>query len=186
MKHAFLSGDPALDLAGTLGARRSETPSDVLDSPESLGAWYLESGLVDAAPACGADDLAKAVEVREAIYTLVAARLGGAPYDDRALALVNAAARTPPAAPQLTAAGRWTEATPAQALSTVARHAIELLGGPDAPLMKECAGAGCTRIYIDRSRGRRREWCGMETCGNKIKAAAYRARKRQAGAATTA
>jgi predicted RNA-binding Zn ribbon-like protein len=186
VKHAFLSGDPALDLAGTLRARRSGTPCDVLDSPESLHAWYLQSGLVDAAPPCGADDLAQAVRVREAIYALVTARLGDAPYDERDLAPVNAAARTPVAAPQLTATGRRTEGTPAQALSAVARHAIELLGGPDAALMKECAHSECTRVYVDRSRGRRREWCGMESCGNKIKAAAYRARKRRAGAATTA
>ncbi|MFI1042102.1 CGNR zinc finger domain-containing protein [Streptomyces hygroscopicus] len=26
----------------------------------------------------------------------------------------------------------------------------------------------------------RRQWCGMESCGNKIKAAAYRARKKGA------
>jgi predicted RNA-binding Zn ribbon-like protein len=25
----------------------------------------------------------------------------------------------------------------------------------------------------------RRHWCGMESCGNKIKAAAYRARKKE-------
>ena len=51
--------------------------------------------------------------------------------------------------------------------------------------MKECGNPECTRVYIDRSRGMRRQWCGMDSCGNKIKAAAYRARKKTTPAATT-
>ncbi|UBU10236.1 CGNR zinc finger domain-containing protein [Nonomuraea gerenzanensis] len=179
MKHVFLCGNPALDFACTMRARRTAR-FETLDAPATLDAWYVEGGLVDAAPSCQDSDLARAVAVREAIYALITARLAGDGYDDQALALVNEAARTPPATPQLTAGGRWTEATPAQALSTVARHAIELLSGPDVPLMKECANPECTKVFIDRSRGGRREWCGMESCGNKIKAAAYRARKKQA------
>lgn len=184
MKHVFLSGDLALDLTGTLRARRS-TPFDMLDTPERLDAWYRESGIVDVVSAGRESDLAQAVALREAVHALVNARLAGESYDAEALARVNEAARTPPVTPQLTAEGRWTEATPAQALSTVARRAIELLSGPDAPLIKECANPECTRTYLDRSRGRRREWCGMETCGNKAKAAAYRARKKQAREAAT-
>jgi predicted RNA-binding Zn ribbon-like protein len=69
-------------------------------------------------------------------------------------------------------------ATPEQALSSIARVAVEILGGPDADLLKECGRPECTQVYLDRSRGSRREWCAMETCGNKMKAAAYRARKR--------
>ncbi|GAA4957451.1 putative RNA-binding Zn ribbon-like protein [Nonomuraea thailandensis] len=182
MNHVFLCGNPALDFACTVRARRTSR-FETLDTPATLDSWYVECGLVDAAPSCQEGDLARAVAVREAIYALVTARLAGDGYDERALALVNEAARTPPATPQLTAGGRWTEATPEQALSTVARHAIELLSGPDVPLMKECANPECTKVFIDRSRGGRREWCGMESCGNKIKAAAYRARKKQAATA---
>lgn len=120
--------------------------------------------------------------VREAIYELVTARRLGEAYDDKALAVVNGAARKPPATPQLTATGRWTDATSEEALSTVARQAVEVLSGPDVPLLKECGNPECTRVYIDRSRGMRRQWCGMESCGNKLKAAAYRARKKEAQA----
>lgn len=182
VRHVFLCGNPALDFACTLRARRT-APFETLDAPARLDAWYVESGIVDAVTACQEGDVTRAVAVREAIYALITARLAGEGYDSGALALVNEAARTPCAIPQLAAEGRWTEATPAQALSTVARHAIELLTGPDVPLMKECANPECTKIFIDRSRGGRREWCGMESCGNKIKAAAYRARKKQTAAA---
>ncbi|MFJ2262887.1 CGNR zinc finger domain-containing protein [Streptomyces sp. NPDC087844] len=179
--HAFVCGDPALDFAATLRARHT-LRFEMLASPERLDAWYLEAGIVDIVTPSGDTDLARAVAVREAVYELVTARRLGEPYDGKALATVNGAARRPPAAPQLTATGRRTSATPEEALSTVARHAVEVLSGPDVPLLKECGNPDCTRVYIDRSRGVRRQWCGMESCGNKLKAAAYRARKKQARA----
>ncbi|MGW3496313.1 CGNR zinc finger domain-containing protein [Streptomyces sp. NPDC001020] len=175
--HVFVCGDPALDFAATLCTRHS-TPIDMLTTPERLDAWYRESGLVDSVTPAEEVDLQQAKIIREAIHRLVTARRLGKRYDEKALAAVNTAARGPSAAPQLTPPGRRTAATPEQALSTVARHAVELLGGPDVRLLKECGSPGCTRVYLDCSRGMRRQWCGMEFCGNKIKAAAYRARKK--------
>jgi predicted RNA-binding Zn ribbon-like protein len=178
LDHVFVCGHPALDFAATLRARRSAR-FEMFMSPERLDAWYLESGVVDSVSASRNSDVERATEVREAVYALITARRLGEAYDDAALAVLNGAARKPSATPQLTAAGRWTAATPEEALSTVARLAVELLSGPDVPLLKECGNPECTRVYIDRSRGMRRQWCGMESCGNKIKAAAYRARKRE-------
>lgn len=175
--HVFVCGNPALDFAATLRARRSAR-FEMFVTPDRLTAWYVESGLVDAVSTGEEADVERARSVREAVYRLVTARRLGEEYDGAALTVVNNAARTAPAVPQLTPAGRWTQATPDEALSMVARHAVELLSGPDVPLLKECGNPECTRIYIDRSRGTRRQWCGMDSCGNKIKAAAYRARKR--------
>ncbi|MGS2586154.1 CGNR zinc finger domain-containing protein [Streptomyces hebeiensis] len=45
-------------------------------------------------------------------------------------------------------------------------------------VLVECGRTVCTRICLDRSRGARRTWCGMDECGNRVKAAAYRARRR--------
>ncbi|MCA1217353.1 CGNR zinc finger domain-containing protein [Streptomyces sp. 8L] len=179
--HVFVCGHPALDFAATLRARRS-TRFEVLVTPERLNAWYLESGLVDRITPGREGDVREAVAVREALYRLVTDRRLGEDFTPEALDVVNAAARRPPVTPQLTSHGRRTEATPGQALATVAGQAVELLSGPDVPLMKECGNPECTRVYIDRSRGMRRQWCGMESCGNKIKAAAYRARKKAAPA----
>ncbi|MEU3249801.1 CGNR zinc finger domain-containing protein [Streptomyces sp. NPDC006997] len=177
LDHVFVCGHPALDFAATLRARRS-TRFEMFATPERLNAWYLESGLVDTVTPGGEDDVRDARAVREAVYRLVTDRRLGEEFDAEALDTLNAAARGTPVTPQLTPAGRHTEATPAQALATVARQAVELLSDPDVPLLKECGNPECTRVYIDRSRGTRRQWCGMESCGNKIKAAAYRARKR--------
>lgn len=147
-------------------------------APDRLNAWYLESGLVDTITPGDENDVREAIKVREALYQLITDRRLGEEFDREALALLNAAARKAPVTPQLTVAGRHTDATPGRALATVARQAVELLSGPDVPLLKECGNPECTRVYIDRSRGMRRQWCGMESCGNKSKAAAYRARKK--------
>ncbi|MER6120661.1 hypothetical protein E6R60_15110 [Streptomyces sp. A0642] len=179
LNHVFVCGNPALDFAATLRARRS-TRFEMFVTPDRLNAWYLESGVVDTIVPGEEDDVEQAKAVREAIYRLVTARRLGERFDEKSLGTLNEAARRPPATPQLTPSGRRTEATPEQALSTVARYAVELLSGPDVPLMKECGNPECTRVYIDRSRGMRRQWCGMDSCGNKIKAAAYRARKKTA------
>ncbi|GHC71992.1 CGNR zinc finger domain-containing protein [Streptomyces flavofungini] len=182
LDHVFVCGNPALDFAATLRARRS-LRFEMFVTPERLAAWYVESGVVDAVSPGREGDVEQAKAVREAVYRLVTARRLGEEYDGTALTVVNNAARKQPAVPQLTPSGRWTQATPEEALSMVARHAIELLSGPDVPLLKECGNPECTRTYVDRSRGTRRQWCGMESCGNKIKAAAYRARKKNAPAA---
>ena len=185
MKHSFVCGNPALDFAATVRSRL-EAPLEMFSSPESLDSWFRESGIVDGDTKFQPADLEQALVIREAIYSLVHAKVDGDDYDGDALFIVNDAARTPPAVPQLTPKGRVTEATPMEALSTVARHAIEVLSGSDVPLLKECANHECTRVYIDRSRGARREWCAMDPCGNKMKAAAYRARKREEKLASAA
>ncbi|MFG3205133.1 CGNR zinc finger domain-containing protein [Streptomyces sp. NPDC048192] len=177
--HTFKCGAPVLDFVGTLRARRNAVPTEMLTSPDSLDAWFRESGLVDGDTQCEPSDLQQAIALREAVYLLVMATLEGDDYDAAALALVNDTARTPPAVPRLVQRGRCrVEATPRQALSSIAREAVQLLGGPEAALLKECSRGECTQVYLDRSHGSRREWCAMDPCGNRIKAAAYRARKR--------
>lgn len=179
MQHAFPCGTLVLDFVGTLRTRRAETPLEMLGSPESLDAWYEESGLARVTPNNTQADLKRAVSLREAVHSLVAAHLTHKPLPPTAVNLVNKTARTPPAIPQLTLTGRRLEATPSQALSTLARQAVDILGGPEAELLKECGRPECTQIYLDHSRGSRREWCAMTTCGNRMKAAAYRSRKRE-------
>ena len=179
MEHAFPCGTLALDFVGTLRARRNALPKEMLGTPPNLDAWFRESGLADEVTPATAADLGKAVDLREAIYTLVAARLHDEPVDQAAVALLNAVAVTPSAVPQLGPEGRHVAATAAQALSSVARQAVDILGGPEADLLKECGRPECTQVYLDHSRGFRREWCAMRTCGSRMKAAAYRSRKRE-------
>jgi predicted RNA-binding Zn ribbon-like protein len=175
----FVGGAPSLDFVGTLILRRSENSIELLASPEDLDDWFRQSGLVGRKLGSDAKDLASALELREAIFSIIDSKLDGQKFDRESLRIVNAAATIPPLVVQLAPSGQHTDGTPAAALSSLARDVIELLSGPEAELVKECSYPSCNQVYVDRSRGARREWHAMDPCGNKIKAAAYRARKRE-------
>jgi predicted RNA-binding Zn ribbon-like protein len=180
--HAFPCGALPLDFVGTLRARRNETPTEKLASPADLDAWFVESGLIPRTEASVASDLDAATELREAIYALVWARLHDRTLPARDMAIVNEAAAAAPLTTTLTADGWVRSGTPRQALSHLAREAIEIVGGEQSALLRECGRPECTQVYLDTSRGHRREWCSMATCGSRMKAKAYRER-RKAGAA---
>jgi predicted RNA-binding Zn ribbon-like protein len=47
--------------------------------------------------------------------------------------------------------------------------------------IRRCAAARCPRVFLDSTRNGRRRWCDMATCGNRAKAARFRARERTPG-----
>nr|WP_158895034.1 CGNR zinc finger domain-containing protein [Amycolatopsis anabasis] len=125
-----------------------------------------------------------ALALREAIFRAARAVLRGERPGAPDLRLINLLAAAPPVKPRLLGAGRQTRHGDLDSvLATIARSAIELLGGDDHTRLRGCVGAECSRMFVDRSRAGSRRWCGMDGCGSRAKAAAYRRRKR---AATTA
>jgi len=177
MTFVFVSGRLALDFAGTLKWRTDE-PEEQLTAPEDLQAWLRAAGLVFEPPRVGAAGLARAIALRESLYRAVTARQEGRAVRRADLDALDAAAGRAPLRPRLDARGRLRrEGGLEAALSTIARDALELLGGPDADRLRRCANPRCTRVYVDSSRGGRRRWCGMAECGNAAKVAAFRARR---------
>ena len=67
---------------------------------------------------------------------------------------------------------------PLARLSPLAADLIELLSGADPDRLRTCADEACGRWFLDTSRGGRRRWCSMSTCGNRAKAERWRARHR--------
>ncbi|MCZ2811955.1 ABATE domain-containing protein [Modestobacter sp. VKM Ac-2979] len=179
MAFSFVSGNPALDLAGTRKWRNDAQPEELLRGAADLQRWLVE--VADLAPDLPVDHTAleAALALREAVYRLASDRLQGVPFHPSNLAVVNALAALPGVRVRLSPDRVERDGSAQNALADVARSAISVLSDPDACL-KECGRASCTRIYLDRSRGARRTWCGMDECGNRMKAAAYRARKRVA------
>ncbi|HYB09262.1 MAG TPA: CGNR zinc finger domain-containing protein [Alphaproteobacteria bacterium] len=49
----------------------------------------------------------------------------------------------------------------------------------DFTYVRKCERADCTLWFLDVSKSHARRWCSMAVCGNRAKAAAYRARGRQ-------
>ncbi|MFF2328653.1 MULTISPECIES: CGNR zinc finger domain-containing protein [unclassified Streptomyces] len=178
--HAFPCGSLPLDFVGTLRTRRNATPTEKLATPALLDDWFVESGMLDLAPGARASDLALAVDLRESIHALVAARIDGRPLPSEAVTEVNLHASGLPVTLRLVPDGTTRTGSVAQGLAALARETVEIIGGDEGALLRECARPECTQVYLDRSRGHRREWCAMRTCGNRIKAAAYRARRHSA------
>ena len=65
-------------------------------------------------------------------------------------------------------------------LAPVVESAADLLTGADRSLIHQCAGAGCTLFFYDRTKNHRRRWCSVAVCGNRAKVAAFRARQNHA------
>lgn len=176
MIFAYVSGNPALDLAGTVVSRRGE-PIDALAAPLDLERWVAECDELPDRVTADSATFESALSLREAIYRLALDRVLGRPFDPGGLEVINAAAAGPVPTVELSEAGQRMTGDVLAVLSQLARSGIAVLADPRACL-KECGGTGCTRIYLDRSRGARRTWCGMDECGNRVKSAAYRARRR--------
>ena len=125
-------------------------------------------------------DLGEASCLREVIYRIAVTHIAGQRPEPGDLAALNWHGRAAPVKVTLSTDGTVTRSgAMASVLASVARDAIELLGGPDAGRLRQCGRDECTRMFIDRSHGRNRTWCGMRECGNRVNAAAYRRRQRK-------
>jgi predicted RNA-binding Zn ribbon-like protein len=182
MKFVYVSGRRCLDFAGTLRYRTS-APEELLTDSDRLSDWAVQAGLVDAAIAVTEDELAAAIELREAIYRVVTARLEHRPLELADVDLLNDRASQPRLTPRLDRTGSiGRDGAVSQLLASLAADLLDLLAGGDIENVKGCAHPNCTRLYLDSSRGKNRHWCGMGTCGNKVKVQAFRARQRAVSA----
>lgn len=96
----FRAGRISLDMCATVLWRRTR-PVEQLRSPADLARWRSEAGLGESPSALTAADLARARGLREAIYRLVTARIGGTRLPAGDVATVNAAARHAARTPRL-------------------------------------------------------------------------------------
>jgi len=69
---------------------------------------------------------------------------------------------------------RWS--TPEQLLLPIAEAIGDLACHADFRLIRACEGPGCTLMFLDRTKAHARRWCSMALCGNRVKAAAHRAK----------
>jgi predicted RNA-binding Zn ribbon-like protein len=173
----FGLGHVTLDFLATLG-RRAGSPLERLAVPADLSRWFAEAGIA-AAPRVSRELLDDARELREAIRRVLECAREGRPATASDLRLVNKWARSPVAAPQIGRDFACVSVGPdpvTGALAHIARESVELVTGPDRDRVRTCAG--CTLLFIDRSRPGTRRWCSMERCGNRNKTAHYRQKRR--------
>jgi predicted RNA-binding Zn ribbon-like protein len=155
-------------------------------SPSSLRKFFVERGLIGPDEPMAEEELGSAFGVHQALHRKVEARTGPAPTRAE-LSLIEQAAREAglelhfgsdgppriqPTAPGLPGAlGRILAAV----------FLAELDGTWDR--LKECSDETCTGVFYDRSKNHSGKWCSMQSCGNRNKVRAWRARQRSSGPA---
>jgi predicted RNA-binding Zn ribbon-like protein len=181
-------GALCLDFANTWGDRgRPET--EKLGAYPDLLAFALQAelltngeavrlaGRAEQEPLAAAAALALGRGAREDLYRIFSALAAARPPSAADLEQLNAA--LPQALSRLRLEPRgsefvWTWAAAEESLAAplwpILRSAAELLTAEERQRVRECAGSGCTWLFLDRSRNRARRWCSMETCGNRAKA----------------
>jgi predicted RNA-binding Zn ribbon-like protein len=173
-------GDEELAAPGELervrrfvNTRDLELGTEALGSPADLAAWL-------GVPAAGDADLARALELREALRELLLANAtGGEPPATALVALSAASGRAPlrvqPGAGglELVAAGEGVDAALSHLL------AIVVLAQADGtwPRLKACPGDRCHWALYDRTRSRTRRWCSGVKCGARTRSRDYRRRR---------
>jgi predicted RNA-binding Zn ribbon-like protein len=174
----YVSGRRCLDFAGTVKHRNSSR-QELLTESKLLSDWAVQAGLVDTAVDVTDDDFASAIDLREAIYRTVSARLERRRPQAADVDLLNDRACGPQLTPRLLRTGDLLrQGTAAQLFASLAADLLDLMAGPDIENVKRCSDPDCTRLYVDSSRAKNRHWCGMGTCGNKAKVKAFRERQR--------
>jgi predicted RNA-binding Zn ribbon-like protein len=159
---------------------RHVDPVEQLRGPEDLARWLREAGLVEGSVRVTDGEAAAARALRESIYRLFGQLIAGRPYDESDVAVVNNAAARAGRFPRLTPSGAvgWSAREPvAAALAAVAGECIELLTGPLAGRVRECAAPDCAFLFVDTSRQGSRRWCAQNRCGNRQRVREHRARR---------
>jgi predicted RNA-binding Zn ribbon-like protein len=174
----YLSGRHCLDFVATM-RHRDSAREELLTKPKLLSDWAIGAGLLDVGVDVTEAELAAAIELREAVYRTVIARLESRRPQLGDVELLNQRAAQPQLTARLLRTGAIRrEGTAARLMASLAADLLDLLAGSDIENVKRCAHPGCTRLYLDSSRAKNRQWCGMGTCGNRAKVQAFRARQR--------
>jgi predicted RNA-binding Zn ribbon-like protein len=181
----LIADDLALDFVNTqfgVGDRKRE----YFDSDERVLNWLRYAGLptvkTEATVRPGVL-LQAALDLRESARGLLAKRKKGSSGNlailNRLLALDSSYSQVvwgKHPMPRLDAHRRVT--TIEAALIPVAEAIAGLLVEGDFSMVRKCESSDCTLWFYDRTKSHRRRWCSAALCGNRMKVAAFRARKK--------
>ena len=192
----YSSGSLCLDFANTWD-NRSDVAKDRMTEYGELLDWAQGAGEVseqergeieirahrEEATAFGVYRTAH--ELRDTVFHLCSAAAAGEKPSERDVAALNAALQSVPRQ-RLYCGGAccewdWSVEEPdlRQILWPVIQSAADLVTSADISRIRECGAPDCNWLFLDRSRGGRRRWCDMSTCGNRAKARRYYDRHRR-------
>ena len=185
-----IGADLAVDFANTVHSPGNPTGalhswSDLIDFLELRGgmapgdgALLRAMGETDARRCAAA--FAQAMQLRETIRAMLGAMASRRPLRAQWVAEVNQALAWGAGASRLLRQDTgWRlgfspgSAGPLRVLAPVARALADLAASGRSAEIGKCANPRCGLYFRDRSRARRRRWCSMAVCGNRMKVAAH-------------
>ena len=174
MRRRFQTGRMCLDLAHT-GGEGEAARWGIIHGPTDA-ARFLGIIIETEPPVVNDADITAVRDLRQALSDLARSRAVGASQPSGVVGVINAAAAETPLVAQLEedSSQRLMPGNVTQALSTIARDAVDLFSSPLADRIRICAADDCGLLYVDTSRPGTRRWCSMDWCGD-------RAKKRAAG-----
>lgn len=189
----------SLDFANTVEWRDTDHPDESINSYSDLLAWSRSKGILEEEdrqylieeaerrPIDADAVLVRATTLREAVYHIYSAVVQGRMARETDFAVFNAELSRMLGNSEIihTKDGfKWKYTGKSGALDRmlwpVVLDTAYLLTSDVPKRIGECAGEDCTWLFIDKSRNRSRQWCSMESCGNRAKAKRFYRRKQAA------
>src|SRR5919199_1901185 len=178
-------GRACLDFANTLSSSSGEHLNAYADLvafaaqsqliPAADAAWLRAEGERDRAVAQGV--LVRAKRLRESIRAIFSSLAAGKTPSEHDLAVLNMdlAASLQHARVLPTSGGGyrwgWTGRNLDAPIWPISSSAADLLtNDQERPLVRECGADDCQWLFLDTSKNRSRQWCSMQSCGNREKA----------------
>jgi predicted RNA-binding Zn ribbon-like protein len=155
---------------------------DELSSPEKLREWLTAWDLLDHGT-LGPDDLARSLELREALRELLVANAEATEVPRAALERLNRAGAEGRLVVRFTHEGEaeLDASAPglAGALARLVAIAYTAMADGTWWRLKACRSDECRWAFYDSSRNRSGAWCTMSVCGTRAKSRAYRRRRKE-------
>ncbi|ONI79955.1 hypothetical protein ALI144C_24880 [Actinosynnema sp. ALI-1.44] len=170
----FVGGHLVLDLTNTVFSRAQPVDEgELLKTSSDVLTWCVSSGLFDEIPVVPTNGLVQDVQtVREQAWAVLdAVACGAAPPPEPLGALLErAGAGVRTGHVHVDGTADW--ALPGAIPSALALMAVQALFTLPRDRLRACGRCGW--LFLDSSRGGRRRWCSMSTCGNREKASRHR------------
>ncbi|MGH3133874.1 MAG: CGNR zinc finger domain-containing protein [Gaiellaceae bacterium] len=174
---------PPLDLVQDfVNTEITEWARDDIATPALLEDWLRERRLLAAGESVSAADFVAARELRAALRRLALLNNVGEIPDEELRRSLRRALSAAELRVEIDDRGRLVPvgagAGAERALSSIVAVVLEAEGSGSWRRLKACRKESCGWLFYDASRNNSSSWCSMSICGNRVKTAAYRRRRR--------
>ena len=159
-----------------------EDGTDEFRSAAALTRWLAARGLISNRTRATGEDVRSAIELREALRTILLAHTDGSTPPAEAWKTVDRAARRTQLRVKFGEHGGAAlvpdTSGAAQGLGRLLAIVHDAIAHGTWPRLKSCRDDACQWAFYDHTKNRSGSWCTMQVCGNRAKARAYRGRKK--------